>query len=259
MILKESVYSYLKELKNNLVPPGENWRSALAIPLTLLYTAAATLILIKFGFQSGFFQYFSNLDFFQKSSPEELKLWSQVYLSFNSVLFFVLFPLVLHLAFPVGAPLGTGIRGATKELPIAGLMIAIMLPILWFSFADPAFHNFYPMYNPPSLKLWLLYEAIYLSHFFTVEFFFRGFLLFRFEKSFPGYGVWITLIPYCLIHLYKPFPEAIGSLFAGYLLGVLALSGRSIWPGILVHVCVAFFADFFALIHSGRWALLLSL
>lgn len=44
---------------------------------------------------------------------------------------------------------------------------------------------------------------------------------------------------YCSIHFGRPLGEAISSLFGGYLLGVLALSTRSIWGGLLIHIGIA--------------------
>jgi len=103
---------------------------------------------------------------------------------------------------------------------------------------QPSFHQFYPLYKPETLKLFLLFELVYLTQFISVEFFFRGFGLFRVER------------------LCKPFGEAVGSIVAGVVLGSLALKTRSIWPGVIVHACIALSADLFSLYHSGRLSLL---
>ena len=89
-----------------------------------------------------------------------------------------------------------------------------------------------------------------------MEFFYRGFCLFRFERLAPGFAIFIMVIPYALLHIHKPFPEAMGSIVAGLVLGALALKSRSIWPGVLIHCTVAFCMDWFALIHSGWMAVL---
>ena len=130
----------------------------------------------------------------------------------------------------------------------------IMLPILWIACSQESFYQFYPLYKPTTLDMLLIYEAIYLTQFIAVEFFFRGFGLFRLEKLCPGYGVLLMLIPYAFLHVHKPFGEAVASIIAGLILGHLALKSRSIWPGVCVHCCIALSADIFSLIHSGRLA-----
>ena len=61
----------------------------------------------------------------------------------------------------------------------------------------------------------------------------------------------IMMLPYALIHIHKPFPEAIGSMFAGLILGNLALKSRSIWFGVLLHMSIALSMDFLGLFNSG--------
>jgi len=60
------------------------------------------------------------------------------------------------------------------------------------------------------------------------------------------------VIPYALIHVHKPLPEALAAVVAGLVLGWLAVKTRSIWPGVLVHGSVALMMDVFALFHAGR-------
>ena len=59
-------------------------------------------------------------------------------------------------------------------------------------------------------------------------------------------------LPYALIHIHKPFPESIGSIFAGIALGYLALKGRSIWPGVALHLFIAWTTDVLSL-HFSNW------
>ena len=59
------------------------------------------------------------------------------------------------------------------------------------------------------------------------------------------------VLPYALIHIHKPFPEAIGSIFAGLVLAHLALKGKSIWPGVVLHMMIAVSMDFLGLWNSG--------
>jgi membrane protease YdiL (CAAX protease family) len=61
------------------------------------------------------------------------------------------------------------------------------------------------------------------------------------------------IIPYAMIHMNKPFGEAVGSIAAGLALGALAIRSRSIYPGFLVHATIGFSMDLAALAQKGQW------
>ena len=60
------------------------------------------------------------------------------------------------------------------------------------------------------------------------------------------------VVCYASLHFGKPLGETIGSIFGGYILGVLALQTRSIWGGIIVHVGVAWLMDLAALLQKAE-------
>ncbi len=101
-----------------------------------------------------------------------------------------------------------------------------------------------------SALLYVLYEVIYLTKWTAWEFFFRGFMLFGFEKDFGVKSVLISTIPFAVMHMHKPVPEMVGSILAGFLLCWIARQNRSIWPGVLLHSGVAASMDLFA---SNFW------
>ena len=82
---------------------------------------------------------------------------------------------------------------------------------------------------------------------FSWEFFFRGFMLFGLEKRFGNYSLLIQTIPFAALHNRKPIAEAMGSIVAGLLLGVVALETRSFIYGAATHWFVAMTMDFLAL------------
>ena len=53
-------------------------------------------------------------------------------------------------------------------------------------------------------------------------------------------------VPYTMIHFHKPFPECLGALGAGLLLGFLALRYRSFLGGVVLHSLVAVTMDLLA-------------
>jgi hypothetical protein len=132
----------------------------------------------------------------------------------------------------------------------AALYLAILPVLVGVSFTR-AFQDTYPFYKLAA-RSWLdflLWEAMYASTFLGLEFFFRGFLLFPLKRAFGSYAIFVAVLPYCMLHFHKPLAEVIGAIFAGILLGTLALVTRSIWCGVLIHVSVAWTMDVLAMVQ----------
>ncbi|MBL6991298.1 MAG: CPBP family intramembrane metalloprotease [Bacteriovoracaceae bacterium] len=245
----------LELIKKNYIPPNYQKNFNWSIASTLILITVVMLLLEYFGWQGPFFKHYTLVPFLQEREVNELFMYAQVYTTFSFSVLFVLLPLCLHFFVPMKTDgwYGLKVTGFFSSMKWYLPLLGIMLPLLWIACLYPNFNKFYPLYRPETVGMWLLFESIYMLQFFCVEFFFRGFCLFRLEKFIPGVAVFIMVIPYALIHIHKPFPEAIGSIFAGIVLGMLALKGRSIWPGVLTHCTVAFCTDFFSLISSGRF------
>ena len=228
-------------------------RDKVGLALTPLFIAVILLLLEFYGWQQPFVGRISPALGLEFEDERELWFFAQVHATTSVWILFILLPVGLHLLAPIGGsnPFGLSLGQVRANIRPYLILIAVMLPILWIATSRPGFYNFYPIYRPTGLNDWLVYESVYLLQFVGVEFFFRGWGLFRMEKMFPGYGVFLMTLPYALIHIHKPFPEAIASIVAGIVLGLLALKTRSIWPGLAVHVAVAFSADLFSLVHSG--------
>ena len=231
-------------------------RQKAGLLLTPVIISIILLTLDRFGLQRSFYDLFNYKQLFPTYSPNELNFISQTYFSLACLLLFVIVPSLFHFIFPSGVknPFGLELGYAAKHKFIYLTLLALMLPLIWWAAGDRNFNNFYPMYKPTNLELWLCYEVIYMLQFISVEFFFRGFMLFRFQQMFSGYAVVMMIIPYSLLHIHKPFLEALASIVGGCVLGYLALQTRSIWPGVMVHCGVALSMDWFGLIRSGRIA-----
>lgn len=139
----------------------------------------------------------------------------------------------------------------------AGLL-AVMLPLIFIASFQPDFLESYPRLKVNVVKedywQWFsLYEPFYLGEFVTLEWFFRGFLVVGMVKLLGHRAVLPMAVLYCIFHFGKPMGECIGSLFGGYILGVVAYYSRSVWGGIIVHMGVAFFMDAFALMSHFIW------
>jgi len=220
--------------------------------LTFLFISFIMLVVDYYGWQGPFRRY-GRLIPFVRSDLSNFNFYAQVYTSISFLIFFFLLPLGFNFLFPLGKNQETGLGGFNVSVSFKTYLplIVVMLPIVWIATSSPDFYKFYPLYRPESIKMFLLYELIYATQFVGIEYFFRGFGLFRVEKIMPGYGIAIMVIPYSFVHIHKPFPEAIGSIGAGIVLGHLALKTKSIWPGVFTHVGIALAADTFSLYHAG--------
>lgn len=138
------------------------------------------------------------------------------------------------------------------------LVLLFMLPLVWLMSATPAFQNLYPFYRPPLqngwLQSWLLFEAGYLLQFFALELFFRGFLLHGLRPALGVQAVAVMMVPYCMLHFGKPMPEALASIIAGVVLGLISYRSRSFALGFVLHATVALSMDSAVLWRQGYFA-----
>jgi hypothetical protein len=94
----------------------------------------------------------------------------------------------------------------------------------------------------------MLYELSYGSDFFSIELFFRGFLVLAFARYAGKDAILPMAIFYCAIHFGKPLAECISSFFGGIILGVVSYHTRTILGGFLVHVGLAWLMELGGLI-----------
>ena len=142
-------------------------------------------------------------------------------------------------------------RGFVKHLWIYVGMFAFILPAVYVASGTKMFLHTYPFYryaNRSAFDLWA-WEALYALQFLALEFFFRGFMLQGLRRAFGSGAIVVMMVPYCMIHYGKPMPETFGAIFAGLILGTVAMRTRSIWGGVLIHVGVAWTMDLFAVGH----------
>lgn len=143
-----------------------------------------------------------------------------------------------------GLSLGT-FAGETR---IFAIMIPVIVAATWFASSQPHFQVVYPFYKGwpdggahfTSLVVWWV---MYAASFVALEFFFRGFMVMAGYRVLGWWAIPAMAAPYCLLHLDKPIPELVSSLFGGLILGVVALRTRSILAGVMAHVSLAVGTD----------------
>jgi CAAX protease family protein len=175
---------------------------------------------------------------------------------FIIALFYMIVPmLIVKLLFKQKlSDYGFTFNNVQRDYPLYILLLLIMFPIVYFASMTASFQSRYPMFKPATgqlLGVFTWWELAYFIQFVALEFFFRGFILHGTKNRFGFYSIFISVIPYCMIHFGKPFAETIAAIFAGVMLGTLSLKSRSVFLGILIHFTVAITMDLFALYHEG--------
>lgn len=159
--------------------------------------------------------------------------------------------LLVHRESPVA--IGWNVRGLGRHLLVYVALFLFMLPFVFLAADRPEFQATYPFVPSArkNLEHFLLWESVYLLQFLAVEGFFRGYLLFRLERAMGSLALFVSAVPYAMIHFHKPAAEAFGAIVAGIALGALALRYRSFLGGVLLHAGVALAMDLIAVRRAG--------
>lgn len=134
------------------------------------------------------------------------------------------------------------------------ILLAFMIPLVVAAGFLPGFLETYPVVlkvvgaEMPNKKMAsMLFELCYAFDFFSIEFFFRGFLILALVRICGMHAIVPAAVFYCCIHLGKPMPEAISSFFGGLLLGIITYHNKSIWGGLIIHIGIAWLMEIVAL------------
>jgi len=200
------------------------------------------------------FDLFSDMGKGGKGIRLRLALTMRVTWSLGCMIFYLgvpllVVPLVLRRKL---STLGLSPRGFFRHLWVYALLFLPVGVCVWIVSYQQAFQSTYPFYrNPATLAHLLVWELFYGLQFFSLEVFFRGFMLTELKHRWGWRAMLFMMTPYCMIHFSKPALEALGAVIAGSVLGVLALRTRSIWGGVAIHVSVAWWMDIASLLQRG--------
>ncbi len=150
--------------------------------------------------------------------------------------------------------LGIRLKGTGRDAWTYLTLFVVFFPVIWLVSQRADFQKTYPFYKPMPGHLgadFLLFEAVYCLQFFAIEFFFRGFIVLGLKRRIGVASVLVMIAPYCMIHYYKPFPEAMGAIGAGLVLGLLSWRTETILYGWFLHYGVALSMDLLALHQVG--------
>ncbi len=133
---------------------------------------------------------------------------------------------------------------------LASVLALLYLPLVtvgtWVLSDGTEFQAQYPHYQPAALdwKFFLIYEALFLFYWVGWEYLWRGFVLFGTAHTFGLYAIFVQTVPFALLHLNKPLPEALLSIVGGIALGALVWRCRSFWIAVPLHAAQMLILDF---------------
>ncbi|GAA4320198.1 hypothetical protein GCM10023149_19340 [Mucilaginibacter gynuensis] len=137
-------------------------------------------------------------------------------------------------------------------------LVAVLGPGFYMISGDSSMQGVYPFYKPfTSVSEFVWYELAYFPFFITIEFIFRGYILFGLadmhdtyvrenpqrNNYFIGFGLIIQMLAYTMWHMGKPLPELWGTPVWGLVTGIFTYHLRSIWPVTLAHWGLNIFLD----------------
>lgn len=126
--------------------------------------------------------------------------------------------------------------------------LVIMAPLIYWASYQGDFLHSYPRYkpweNPDAFALGesgraIGFELAYGLNFVSLELLFRGAMILGMVHLIGRECVLPMVTLYAAIHFGKPLGECLGSIFGGYVLGILSLNTKSIWGGTIAHIGVA--------------------
>ncbi len=223
-----------------------------------LYFSSTFFLMSALGLVIWSFNRAANILPLTKIIVEEAYLRYYFYCFRDAVeLFTVILPLIMlwWLKFRK-QPFGFGLSIGKDSLKPYFSMLLIMVPLIAIAATQPSFlkvypkcpnTSFFPSYLNSATSI-LFFEGSYGIGFISVEMFFRGFLVIGLAKYAGTKVILPMVVLYAAIHFGKPLGEAIGSIFGGFILGIIAYYSRSIWGGIIVHLGVAWLMELFAFI-----------
>lgn len=144
------------------------------------------------------------------------------------------------------AEIGLGL-GDWKLASVLGLLYLPLVAVGTWALSDSAaFQAQYPHYQPAAhnWQFFLIYEALFLFYWIGWEYLWRGFVLFGTARTFGLYAIFVQAVPFALLHLNKPLPEALLSIVGGIALGALVWRCRSFWIAVPLHAAQMLILDF---------------
>lgn len=135
------------------------------------------------------------------------------------------------------AEIGLGLGDWKLALLVALIYLPIVAVGTWVLSDGAAFMAKYPHCRSAATDwtVFIIFELWFVFYWLGWEYLWRGFVLFGTAHRFGHYAILIQMVPFALLHTYKPMPEALLSVVGGVALGVLVWRCRSFWIAVPIH------------------------
>lgn len=144
------------------------------------------------------------------------------------------------------ADVGLGVGDWRFALGVAAAYLPLVVVGTWVLSDGAAFQAQYPHFRPAAFdwSTFAIYEGLFLLYWIGWEYLWRGFVLFGTMHTLGYYAIFVQALPFAILHLDKPLPEAVLSLVGGVALGALVWRCRSFWIAVPIHAAQMIVLDF---------------
>jgi membrane protease YdiL (CAAX protease family) len=166
------------------------------------------------------------------------------YKYWDRFIFYFVIPMALTLVLFRENPKHYGFTLGDWKLGLAytALGILLMAPILYLLGSGDESMRVYYRWLLPGLPWNTFIDLI------GWEFFFRGWILFTYQRRFGHDALWLQAVPFALAHIGKPDIETLSTIFGGFAFGWVAYRTKSfLWP-FLIHW---FISSFVIMVAAG--------
>lgn len=216
--------------------------------VVLLLAVLLVFVQVSIGSKSFFRSEFGSL---VHREQRELFAWGW-WFSMQGITGFVLPVLLLMLVFKrKPAEIGIGKGDWRLATVLALLYLPFVIAGTWVLSDRADFQAAYPHLRMAidDWGVFAVYQLLFVFYWIGWEYLWRGFVLFGTAHTFGIYAIVVQTVPFALLHVDKPMPEAVLSVVGGLVLGAVVWRCRSFWIAVPIHAVQMLLIDFFCAVR----------
>jgi membrane protease YdiL (CAAX protease family) len=132
-------------------------------------------------------------------------------------------------------PLEMGLGRGDYRMGLVHVFVAGALSILVVAIGSRigSISEFYTARSDIGILRYVLERVVIV---FSIEYIFRGFLLFGLKEKFGEGAILVQMVPFAIMHSGKPEIEAVGCILTGLYFGYVTYRTGSLWPAFAIHL-----------------------
>lgn len=152
--------------------------------------------------------------------------------------------------------IGLGLGDWKLALTLGLAYVPLVVVGTWVLSDQTAFQQHYPHFRAAtrSWEFFILYHLLFLLYWVGWEYLWRGFVLFGTAGTFGVNAIFVQAMPFAILHMEKPLPEAALSIVGAVALGALVWRCRSFWIAVPIHAVQMLFLDLFCSLRARTGA-----